>query len=361
MQVTGNPQGDSARQANRRRNVLKPTVWNAGQREDDSARGHGYDFLRFTFEPIPCSSIVRSRYSVEAVEYITQDNYEYLLASYRRYAELLERPAPHDPGCCIGEAISNLVTEMSRLVADDAKVNVDYDYSKLYFTLYTPAKWESCTLYWLPVKFMERLTPKLRRIGVSFFHELMCSNGLSTLLDDYDMEMTEEWIRGEIDQLCKKDSQPYLEVLHCYDTGRAYRLLNRIENKSYYKNLPRAIRRYVPSNEFERRLVALLEKGLQFIGTDKPRLMDYDYDPYEEEEPDEHPIELQRQVRLVYDLADLYIDELEMMFNYDQQETRTLEPYLTKRLSPETDTLFDTKDDYTGRFCQWAHELYHLI
>ncbi len=356
MQGTGEIQSGTARKTYRRRNVPGLHVRDIAQSQNDSAARLGNDFLKTHFTPIACSSIVRDKYS-NSMEYMTQENYEYLRDSYYRYAELLGRPAPHDPGRNIGEGMSNLVDEMQNLVrGDDVNVNVDFNYERLYFTVYKAAPWEDWTVFWFPVRFMEKLTPRLRRICITFFHDLMRSNGFSTMLDDYDTEMVEDWFNQQMYDLCWEDQKKYQQVLDFYECGRARRLLDRISRKSYYKNLPGAIRRYKPANEYETELLALLQEGLQFIGDDKPTLMHYEYDPNEEEAPDTEPIPLERQVRVVYDLGDLFTDSLFDVFNCDQSETYVLAPYFTLQLTPQTDTLLQT-DDYTDRFHKWAAKM----
>lgn len=312
------------------------------------------DYLTRCFEPLPCASLMRRNYNGKEYELVTRSNYEYLRDSYFRYAQLLGRKAPHDPGRAIGEGISNLYDEMVALVGHK-RVNIDYQDDKLFFTLWEGHEWPDWTLYWIPVRFIEKLNPRLRRIAVTFLHGLMNSNGLSVLNDEDDTDMTITWFRDEIDNLDREDAEADLKILHSYEEGKAYRAMQRVATKSYYKNLPRALARYEPANEYEKGLVDLMTEGLEFIGKDKPAIMNFQYDPYAEEEPDYRPMTLGRQVRITYD-PDGYFEQMLMeWFNCEQQETYCLTPTTFLELSPDTEEPF-RKGDYPERFSRWAEK-----
>lgn len=51
----------------------------------------------------------------------------------------------------------------------------------------------------LPVKFVENLGPELRRISVTFIHNLMQANGIDTILDEDDTEYALTWLAEEND------------------------------------------------------------------------------------------------------------------------------------------------------------------
>ena len=51
------------------------------------------------------------------------------------------------------------------------------------------------TLYYFPVKFVENLGPELRRISVTFIHNLMQANGIDTILDEDDTEYALTWLK----------------------------------------------------------------------------------------------------------------------------------------------------------------------
>ena len=58
---------------------------------------------------------------------------------------------------------------------------------------------EKLTLYYFPVKFVENLGPELRRISVTFIHNLMQANGIDTILDEDDTEYALTWLAEEND------------------------------------------------------------------------------------------------------------------------------------------------------------------
>lgn len=366
MQAVGRAAGVEARVAYNRRNRKGIHARDAAKGKDGRAAGVGNDFLKQRFTPIGQSSVTRTCWDGERCEYeyITQENYEYLRDSYFRYAALLGRPASHDSGDSLGNGIANLYDEMDALIGDSLGLNIDMHGGALYFTVWKAHKWGDWTLYWLPVRFMEELNPGLRKICTTFYHDFMRSNGLSTIKGDYDAEMALEWMGEGYDQMSDGEKKEHTEILDSYYAGKAFKAIKRIESvpkRYYYKNLPAAIERYEPADDYEKELVALLKEGLQFIGRDKPSIIHYDYDPYSEQKPDWPPIDLQRQIRIVYDCTDLFNEYLLDFFNADQRETYCHVPVTTLAITPDTASLFEM-DDYPERFFRWADRFVsHII
>lgn len=204
------------------------------------------------------------------------------------------------------------------------------------------------------MKFIEKLNPQLRRIAVTFMHEFMHSNKMHTINDEPDTDMTLDWMEECRNECDERDARAYDREIHSYREGKIYKALRRIELRSYYKNLPRALDRYQPANEYEQTLLALMKEGLQFIGAGKPAIIDYSYDPHEQEEPDFRPLDLESQVRIVYDVHDMFHESLLDSFNCEQRETYCYEPRTILKLSPDTETLLAV-NDYPERFYKWGN------
>lgn len=130
-------------------------------------------FLNVSFVPIAPQSVTREDHDGISHNLITQENYEFLRDSYFRYAGLLNVDAPHDRGKSIGEGIANLYNEFAALLDETVHVNYEERNGRLYFNLWQAHTWGKYTLYYFPVKFVEALNPKLRRIALSFLHHLM--------------------------------------------------------------------------------------------------------------------------------------------------------------------------------------------
>lgn len=125
-------------------------------------------FLNVSFVPIAPQSVTREDHDGISHNLITQENYEFLRDSYFRYAGLLNVDAPHDRGKSIGEGIANLYNEFAALLDETVHVNYEERNGRLYFNLWQAHTWGKYTLYYFPVKFVEALNPKLRRIALSF-------------------------------------------------------------------------------------------------------------------------------------------------------------------------------------------------
>ena len=160
-----------------------------GQERTDCGSKRG----RNSFLSTPLASIAQKRLVVDAydgdgINVITRENYEFLRDSFFNYALLLKKEAKHTPGNSIGEGIARLYDEMNTLVGDDLNVNVEREGGRLYFNLWKCHNWGELTLYYFPMKFLESLNPTLRRISITFIHDLMRANGISTVLDEDDTD-----------------------------------------------------------------------------------------------------------------------------------------------------------------------------
>lgn len=289
---------------------------------------------------------------------ITQENYKFLRDSFFRYASLMKKEAVHVPGRTPGEGIARLHEEMCNLVGNDMNVNIEQNGERLLFCLWKCHQWGKLTLYYFPTKFLERLRPKLRRISVTFIHNLMRANGINTVLDEDDMDYALT-LMSEVDPgETASDWKKRRRLLHSYEEGRIHALLRRVEHKCYYKNLPKALDRYEPKDGYEQSLVSLMKEGLEFL-TPQQGIMEYDYDPFYEEEPDYPPMYLSKQIRVIYDCTDIITEYLADYYNSYSQETYDIIPVTTCYLSPETEELFQM-DDYPERFFRWAEEFINI-
>lgn len=319
----------------------------------------GNDFLSTSFAPIAPVSIIRDA-GGQDYNYITQENYRFLRDSYFRYAFLLGHTAPHKVGKSIGEGIANLHKEMETLLGQSLNVNIENRDEKLYFKLWKSHRWGNYCLYWFPVKFVETLPAMLRRIVISFLHQLIKSNGLYAMNDMEDTEYLFEWMEDMAYEENEQERKEKLALIKSYREGKIHRLLERTEKKCYYKQLSAAFDKYTPRSDFERSLLHLMREGLSFIGGDKPSIRSYEYDPDYDEEPDVYPLCLGRQIRIIYDNDDYITESLIESFNCDLRETYELVPITTLDLSPTTQQPF-TMNDYPERFFCWADKFILLL
>ena len=211
---------------------------------------------------------------------ITRENYEDLRDSFFRYASLMKKEAVHAPGLTMAEGITRLHDEMSDLVGNDMNVNIEQDGERLIFRLWKCHRWGELTLYYFPVKFVENLGPELRRISVTFIHNLMQANGIDTILDEDDTEYALTWLAEENDDE-QDDRKKRLKLLHSYEKGRIHSLLRRVERKSYYKDLPKAIGRYKPARFFVTEIIR--EKILLYYDKEIPYSVEVMVEQFKEE------------------------------------------------------------------------------
>ncbi|KAB4253889.1 hypothetical protein [Bacteroides uniformis] len=357
MQTAGIQAGGTACQAYHGANGKFPVQGCDKTEKNYGAKRCRNAFLNTRLRPIPPRCVTREWDGV-TYNYITQENYEFLRDSYLNYAELLGVEARHKPAKSIGENIIRLYAEMDGLIGDGLNVNLEYERERLYFALWKYHRWGEYTLYWFPVKFLECLSPELRRIAITFLHELMVSNRIETMNDEEDTDYILECEAEAAAENDEKERDDWLRKIESYTNGKIYRLLERVRTKSYYKNLPKKLANYQAGNDFEKRLVDGMRAGLDFIIPDRS-IMQYAYDPFFDEEPDFTPMYLERQIRFIYDIRDGITSSLEEYFNNSLQETYEITPVTVYKLSPETDKLF-FMDDYPERFFKWADKFIEL-
>lgn len=148
--------------------------------------------------------------------------------------------------------------------------------------------------------------------------------------------------------------------IESYQTGAIHKLLRRVEKKSYHKDIRTALHGYKPVNEWESKLIDSMLGGMEFLNPKKP-IMDYDYDPYFEEDPDIRPVRLNRQICIVYEDDDIVTRTLIDCINSDYRKSYEIIPVTTMKLTPDTESLFKISDEYPERFFQWSDKFINII
>ena len=354
----GRKTAGTAGKAHHRADTAGCTVRNGQERTDCGSKRGRNSFLSTALAPIAQKTLVVDAYDGNGINVITRENYEFLRDSFFNYALLLKKEAVHTPGNSIGESIARLYDEMDALIGDNLNVNIEQEEGRLFFRLWKDHQWGSFTLYYFPVKFVESLNPVLRRIAITFIHKLMKANGIETFLDYEETDFMFEML-SECDDCNSSERKERMKLLGSYHDGKINKLLKRVESRSYYKDLPKALESYTPQNGFERPLINVMKRGLPFLAPERG-IMQYGYDAFYSENPDFHPMYLEQQIRIVYDTEDVVSEYLIDYYNCCSRESYDIIPITTCALSPETDRLF-SMDDYPERFFRWADEFLNIV
>lgn len=295
--------------------------------------------------------------------YLNKPNYEYLLDSARRYAELAGQKIEHYPEDSPGAGIISVYSQLKSIVGNDIEINIQPNGARLEFVLWDRYEWGEHSLYWIPLEFIGKLPPKFKRLVISFFHQFNKSMKFGVPDDQDGLDWIMEWKSEVIGNSCEDDDdrKEAIEDLENYTKGgRIYRFLERIKTRNYYKDLHRALAKYEPQTEYERKLVALMQEGMKFIGGDVPTIFRYAYDEYYDEDDYEDCVEMEQRFMFVYSFRDSimqgYIDYLnDIAGNYHE-----VFPCATLILSPDTDTLL-TKDAFPGELFGYLDKLREFI
>ncbi len=317
-------------------------------------------FLKTTFQSTVPSFIIKD-YGEDTFNIITQENYDFLRDSYLRYAELLKVKPEHCPGKTLSESINQLFYDMQTIISDKIGLNLELYNGILHFTLWKNHRWGNCELYYFPVKFLNRINAELRRIAISFLHKFMHANGIGSILDCDEHECIMEYILSDYDpDDADKDVARDRKRIESYQTGEIWRLLRRIEKKSYHDDIQTALHDYKPVNAWELKLIDAMLDGMEFLDPKKP-IMRYAYDPYHEDDPDIRPVALDRQICIVYEGNDIVTRTLIDFINSDYQESYEITPVTTMTLNPHTESLFKISDEYPERFFKWSDKFIDII
>jgi len=328
------------------------------EKKSNSSSGGCYSFLTTVFHPISQVHLITD-YKGESYNCITEENYRYLLSSARNYALLQGVELLHHPGNSTGEGISNLYTELNDIL-EDIQLNIEQEDGKLSFVLWKYCEWSEYTFYWIPVRFIENIGSELRKIVIDFMHQLIKSNGLKTTNKNPDMEYMLEYLEDNLSEYDKKERKQFEKIIQSYQSGKIYRLMERIETANTDYDISAMINGYRVKNDYERQLLSLLREGLYFIGEEKPSIMSYGYDPHDDEDRDYQPVDLDRMIRIVYDVDDRITQMVMEWTNSEIQEAYDISPVTSLTLTPETDNLFSV-DPYPALFGQWCDKFCELI
>ncbi len=294
----------------------------------------------------------------EKCNYLTRGNYLYLRESVRRYASLLGKKLIHDPGVTPGEGIGNLYNELAGLVGSDININIETENDRLVFKLWDTYRWEGYHLIWLPVRFVEKLRTPLRRLAISFLHHVHKIGRFDTTNNNDDMEMIMEWYE-DVDDWPEDERDDLLGLMNGYRNGKIHHLMNRIEKCSYHSDLGGALAGFVPENEKERELVALMIEGLEIFRKDGPNIFQYSYDPFRDEYNDDCPITPDQTIRLVYG-DDYLMDSLRGYLSEQAGNNGEVIPCATLTLRPDGNTLFG-KEEYPALFFRYMAKLLDFL
>lgn len=328
-----------------------------------AAAGKRNDFLTSRIVPVSTDLLMKDCTGTTTGNLTTSENLDYLYRSALRYAGLMNVRLPFRirKGVHPRINIAALYKALDGVLPEN--INIEKREGRLHFCLYRFHEWPDHTLFWIPIDFIEKISVPLRRILREFIRRFIRHHGLDNVTETgyYEMALEEldDWESREPDA-SPQEIRKYKRLAASYTSGKISKALKRMEGKPFCSGLEEKLRECRTEIKAEQELLSLIREGMELITPGNPYLVWYDYDWAYEESPDFPPIDLSRQVMLVYSVDDALTENMGDYFNSDYRETYTITPVTYKYLTPETDKLFQM-DNYPERLSEWMQRFIQHI
>ncbi len=328
-----------------------------------SQRRH-YGFLTERIAPIGAKSVERSDGEENMVNLVSRDNYRRLRASALNYARLLGKDLGHVPAGNTGACIADLYHKLAEL-EPSLNLNMESANGRLHFIFWKPCDYNGHSLYWIEIKFLETLSPPMRKAATLFFRRLRKRTGMLTTNQSPDVDWLLECLDEQYEQgewLDEKERRANRAVIDSYkDGGKVYKLMQEIEQSpDPDADLAGMLSEVKPRKAKERNLLEILREGLRFTDSASPSIFNYEYDPGYDETNDEHGIELGKMVRFMYE-QDLVNDDLIQSLNHELEcGNGECVPCTRLCLTPDTGSVF-AEDPFPSEFFAWMVKLIECV
>lgn len=323
------------------------------EKKKTAARRSYNDFLTGRILPVAPDYYMKLD-EEEKINLTTKENFDFLYSSALKYAGLADVELPFRKSQGTPRMnISKLYKAMDDLLPEN--INLEAVNGKLYFCLYRFHDWPNHELFWIPLKFTEKLPRQLKRIALEFIRRLTRHHGIQNVTESYYCEMAIESLK---EYRCFGEEATAAEIRHkanlakMYEEGKVHRILERMGKRKFCTDLGKEIQLYHTKKNKELKLLRLITEGMEFISSGSPSIMRYYYDWAYEESPDFQPAGLDVQIMLTWSIYDDITNEMERYFNSDCQESYAITPVTTLYLTPETERLF-TMNNFPERFGKW--------
>ena len=359
FRITNGEPGASYHQRSR---MYRYQPGNRQKKKKKTAAGrNSNDFLMGRILPIAPDYYMENA-GEEKINLTTRENFDYLHRSALNYTGIIGSSLPFRKKKASPRInIINLYKALENILPEH--VNLEVRNGRLHFCLYRFHKWPEPRLFWIPLDFTEKLPGQLRGITLEFIRRLMRHHSIQSIKETFQYEMARTYLEdyGHYDgEATAREIRSRARLAKMYEKGKFHRLLERMGKKEFCKDLEGEIQKYHTKKNNEKALLKLIKEGLVYISDGSPSIMQYAYDAYYSENPDFHPMYLQQQIRVVYDINDIVSDYLVDYYNSCSRETYDITPVTALDLSPDTEELF-SMDDYPERFFRWADEFISLI
>lgn len=303
-------------------------------------------FLTSVFRPIAIHEIGGTHYS--------EESYDYLLRSAKRYAKLSGKELPVD---CQEVNYSRLFeTVRDNLLEERQQLDIIKKDGKLKFMISDDQA--SCLIYFIPCKVIDKVKGELRDIIISFFSIFQSCQNLEPLENN---PILGYWRHDfEAPGACEGD---WIKELRSYFKGWKKKRLDLIKEKPKYtpKELKHKIINYKARSPKYKELLALMLEGLDLFS--KGKILSFEAEPYADDifYAEYYPVEMNRLVQIVYDTDDWFTENMIEWTNNEAGEQWY--NYLSSEhfiLSPQSKRIF-RENDFLKSFMDWLLRLINAL
>lgn len=213
------------------------------------------------------------------------------------------------------------------------------------------------TIYHIPCKIIDEAKGVLREIYICFFSLLCKTQGIEKLTDNPIYEIYTFDLPKEGEEIDKDDE--WMVTLNEYENGKIAQTLKTVFEKPKYtiRQLKNRIKKYVPADERESKILSRMSEGLELFKVGK-NIMNYAFFPKEDEDfyDSYYPVPITRFFNIIYEFHDLVSENLNQWISDNANENGY--EYLVGAediISPQTKALLKA-DDYVEKFLKWIND-----
>lgn len=302
----------------------------------------------------------------EDIEIDARENIQYLQKGVQKYCLVHERSFAYEPSGNPKHDLCKLFELLQNCKPDNREISIDYDHNsnRLVFVEYELCSFEYYTLFFLPVRFYQKLPDRLKPLVADCLGYLICVCGLnapsehmdiSIALGDWGVEMIDDILASEGDD---EYATIYRETMESYNEGAIYELIKEVSGcptdiPKMRKELDAALTEYSIDSPIWQ-VLKEIKNGIELHQTDNigNYLRTPDSCTLEDYANNDNIIDFERLFAVVYDIFDPIAERAEESLNSDGGSLEIQGLYDSQIIDEQVKKELQTAK-FTVRWCEW--------